>query len=59
MFSHLLLTFDDELVMENPLQGSQEEHVERKIADFPCFEVTIDLFERLVALERLLQLFEN
>ena len=52
-------TFDDELVVENALQGAQQERVQRQVADFPRFKVAVDLFEILAPLKRLFQLLQD
>lgn len=47
-------TFDDELVMKNPLQRPQKKSVERKVAHFAGLKIAVDLFKCFVALKRLL-----
>lgn len=49
----LCFTFDNELVMKNPLQRPQKKSVEREVAYFTGFKIAVDLFKRFVALERL------
>jgi len=51
-------TFDDELVVEDPLERPEEESVERQVADFPRLEVAVDLFERFAPLEGLFQFLQ-
>ena len=54
-----LLTFDDELVVENTLKWSQQERVERKVAHFASLKVAVNLLKRLITLERLFQFFKD
>lgn len=52
-------TFNDELIVQDPLERPQKESVQRQVADFPRFEVAIGLLERFAPLERLFQLLQN
>ena len=57
-FVDLQQPFHEQLVVQDSLQRSQHERVERQVAHFLRLKVPVHLLELLVSLERLLQLLQ-